>query len=402
MNVNRVKQIFLDLARKVEQAGATELQSGPISDSFLTRGGLVLQGELVQEFLVAVDEIAKLTEGEQQRVASTVDDILSSSLHDILIASSAGSANLAREADLFVSRLRETAKDWVIYAAVFGLEPDCAGLSFGRLTFEVGSYTPVSSLDHRLIRDSPIDLLLARVEIRAVERQTAQSKGEALVERHLAVLNALLTDGRPSYVFLSCNLPHNGRDIRLTRLQTEGEENLWSAQTSLVRHLLAKDDLSKRLSFAPGRVMDESFKSPNEFRERLITAYTFVGTAEREQRPEYAFIFYAIAIETALAIGKGSALTEQLAFRTAHLLYRKADRRKDMYARVKALYELRSKIVHEGEADITKGQLSQIRQIAIAVLGMLCSYETFRKMSRAKELQEWFTQRLLNGEAPIE
>ena len=115
-----------------------------------------------------------------------------------------------------------------------------------------------------------------------------------------------------------------------------------------------------------------------------------------EPRNEEAFLLFAIALES-LLMGRDdkSEITETLALRTAHVIASPKHRLR-AYKSVKALYGIRSKIVHRGDAEVGEADLSLMRYFArAAVLTMLCDSQV-STMTNESNLVDWFREKLLD------
>ncbi len=159
------------------------------------------------------------------------------------------------------------------------------------------------------------------------------------------------------------------------------------------------NQLASRKGFA--RVSEILAKeNPTDLEERILASLQWAGRAQVEARREEAFLFYAIALET-LVLGRKTTMeiTHQLATRCAHLAGGPSlDEKQLVVQKIRALYDLRSKIVHSGSLQIKEEELAQIREYSRLSLFFIIDVEPFREMKLVNDLEGWFKTRLLMGE----
>jgi hypothetical protein len=138
--------------------------------------------------------------------------------------------------------------------------------------------------------------------------------------------------------------------------------------------------------------------SPSTFGKRLIAAYVTAGSACVEQKPFLAFLLFAVALESVILGDRNkSEIGFQLRVRVAHLLGKKADKRKTIAAQVKKLYGIRSGIAHSGDNDVAESDLDEIRMTCLSCLYVLTTSSDFAAMEKEEDLEEWFQLKLLGG-----
>jgi hypothetical protein len=136
----------------------------------------------------------------------------------------------------------------------------------------------------------------------------------------------------------------------------------------------------------------------DSFAKRMITAYVAAGSASVEQKPQLAFLLFAVALECVILGNKSkSEITHQLSFRVAHLLASASKARQTLSEQLSALYRLRSAIVHAGEDEVSETELQRLRQICLLSLHKLTTSTDFASMKSADELDSWFNNRMLGG-----
>lgn len=153
-------------------------------------------------------------------------------------------------------------------------------------------------------------------------------------------------------------------------------------------------DLERNLGFS--RVAKLLCVQRNDLEDNVIASMQWAGRATTEIRKETAFLLYAIALETIVLSDKSPIeLTYRLGMRTAHLLAGDVASRRIVFSKLGKLYDIRSKIVHNGRYQVTDADLSLLRNITKSALIRICTGSEFCSMSSGKELGEWFQERLL-------
>jgi len=138
-------------------------------------------------------------------------------------------------------------------------------------------------------------------------------------------------------------------------------------------------------------------KNRNKFEQTLITAIQWAGRAVVKKRREESFLLYAIALESLiLADNPETELSYRLRIRIAHLLEEDLDSRQEIYKTVRDLYNLRSKLVHDGKFEITELEHKSIRAITRGCLSRICLDPIFQGMVSPQELAAWFDKQVLN------
>jgi len=143
-----------------------------------------------------------------------------------------------------------------------------------------------------------------------------------------------------------------------------------------INEILAKDDRS-------------------EIEERILASVQWAGRAavELQQRPEEAFLHYAIALETImLGTQKSKEIGRKLRMRTALLAEDTPEKRAEIKKEIKDLYSIRSKIVHSGHYEVTDADVEKIRLLAIICIMRILTEKPFTSMTEEQEIDNWFNQ----------
>ena len=141
-------------------------------------------------------------------------------------------------------------------------------------------------------------------------------------------------------------------------------------------------------------VLDIRNKRTLEFNARLDQALRELRL--RLTAAPQRFFVYAIALESiVLSDNDAIELTYRLRVRTVHLLANDIDSRRDLVTKLRDLYDIRSKIVHSGQYQVTDADLNLLRGITKTALIRISTRKEFLSMRSGKELGDWFQDRVL-------
>lgn len=130
----------------------------------------------------------------------------------------------------------------------------------------------------------------------------------------------------------------------------------------------------------------------------LLNAIRWAGKASMNHalgHEEQAFLFYTIALESIILCDNDrDELRYRLSLRIAHLLGSSGQSRPGIAKLVKDLYDIRSKIVHNGNFEIVDTDLSSLRFIVKSCLIHLLRDDPFTNMKSPQDLQIWFDQQI--------
>ncbi|WP_332636404.1 hypothetical protein [Acetomicrobium sp.] len=122
------------------------------------------------------------------------------------------------------------------------------------------------------------------------------------------------------------------------------------------------------------------------------------AVVELQQRPEEAFLHYAIALET-IILGRRQhdELAYRLSMHTALLAGDTPEKRAEIKKEVRDLYGIRSKIVHSGHYEVTDADVGKIRELTIICIMRILTEKPFTSMTEEREIDNWFDQAMLSG-----
>jgi hypothetical protein len=127
----------------------------------------------------------------------------------------------------------------------------------------------------------------------------------------------------------------------------------------------------------------------------LLTSIEWAGRATVETKRELALILFMIALETLLIPESRGSGSYRLGVRVAHLLGSSSSSRAEQRDTVKRLYEIRSRIVHDGSYEASSRDLDQLRTIVRGAILRVLLDRGLRKLSTKSELRVWFEKRVL-------
>ena len=121
-----------------------------------------------------------------------------------------------------------------------------------------------------------------------------------------------------------------------------------------------------------GNILAKEANSREDLENRIINAMRWIGTGIQSGNDCDKILMFVIAIECLLNQKKDESISSAIAERCAFLLSEEPDRRIKNDEKVKRLYDIRSKIVHEGLTDITAEDVGSAQWLAISCLFGIC------------------------------
>jgi len=402
--VKEIRRLFEQFAKKlptVEEAGAVResQRPGPIEGHLLVRGNIVLTGLLANAYVDLVNKVHAYLQDEGTWSKPSVDDLLMTNIIAVFNSPTGQRAETIHDrSKQLVDILKVAPTEWIVDLQIAGVQPDCAGVKFGKIEFTVDKI----DLSRFQPTQGIADVTLARTTVAAIDQESAKLAAEHLVDHHLAILNALCTDWLPSriHLFRGENKPPMWQTVNRLRKPTE---NKWAhgSQSRITGTLLTKAELLNFLQLRGGNRVSDFLVNPTTFGNRLIVGYRTAGTACVEEEPSLAFLLFAIALESVVLGGHDKAeITFQLRARVAHLLGETAEHRGVVFDRVRNLYDVRSKIAHQGMSEVAEAELEEMRLVCLASLNVLTVSPDFASAQTSKDLEEWFRLKLLGAGVP--
>ena len=131
--------------------------------------------------------------------------------------------------------------------------------------------------------------------------------------------------------------------------------------------------------------------------DRIVNALAWAGRARVESRADVAFMLYAIALESLLTKPSSrTGVTERLRLRVAYLLGRSPKGRQSLYDLMGRLYDLRSEVVHGGDARVlAASDLEVMSEIVETAIVLVLKDKRFRSIRDPQQFERWFEDRML-------
>ena len=400
MNLNRAKQIFIELAKELPEPGMGRPQKpGPITEPLMIRGGMVLYGEIASKYFEALEEMSNIVTVDETWNKDAVDELLANCVRAVEEVSRDQRQQIIRaQVDELIAQLSKPPETWEIDLSVYGMHPDCAGLKFGKIAFLIEKVESPQTIPGFFDPAADNRVLFARTSVEAIDQKSAVDRAAEIVDRHLDVLNAICIRYFPSRTHLSrSTFQAQQLSIRRTRniTQTEAAAGFHGENLSI---LLSRPDYDKFASERGGSAVSALLLKQDSFARRVIAGYEIAGTACVERRPQLSFLLLAIALES-VVLGKDtkSEITYQLSARIAHLLASDVPSRRTLAKTVNDLYDLRSKIVHTGKDEVAETELRTLQVICLETLFVLATFPAFVGMETTEQLEQWFNDRMLGA-----
>ena len=183
---------------------------------------------------------------------------------------------------------------------------------------------------------------------------------------------------------------------------SEGENPKWTFGKSVVGQImpfsfskLLEADKKQKLGFR--KVNKLLGKKRNGLEDKLISAMQWAGKATVERRKEESFLLYAISLESlVLADNEKDELKYRLRQRVVHLISKKdKESRERVFQKAGELYDIRSKIVHSGDYQVTDADLSLMRYYSKSCILRILNKKPFSTMESVDSLVKWFNRKIL-------
>jgi hypothetical protein len=393
INTARIKQIFVELAKTITNVIATgnlTPELGPARHAFIQHSGFVLQGFLANEFFEATAAAAEVVETDAAWGKEAIQDLFARHLAPFILNKTDASHISVAAADL-LKDLSKPATTFEKRLSVFGLDAAISDLEFGAITIVREEYVHYGDFGTFLKKDVPQQFHFAVITVHTIDDQTAGIKSRQILDRHLAVMNALCSDKYPSSFRLTHNLL-GPMDLRISG--SRRPDGRFSGNVSSMRANLSIDtaNIQKGLATPTGKRASKLMVDNSEVASRIIAAYEMAGSACMETNTHTAFVLFAIALESSV-LGQGN----QLATRSAHLIAYSLKDRQSVSRQVRKLYTTRSQIVHTGKTDITPSDVEEIRRVCLTCLGALSGLVESAAMKTHQQLEDWLEIKTLES-----
>jgi len=359
------------------------------------------------------DELALIHSKSRTYGRTYAENILKDVIWQVL-DSSEDPGRAARQAVATIeSKLNIPFQKWSVYFPVDGLsllksEP----WVFGQVKF-ISTDPEILSNELASARLSESELLtmhqavgaLAKVEILAIDSDTAIAEGANIVNLTVSVVNCygnLVGGSRDGKVLSSYDQVGSEKIASIIFIgeKTTGFKRSFSYKaTGINTHLfLQQQGFVERFDLAK---IDKALRSPikNGFVEmRIIPAMKWVGKATAQTQPDEAYLNYCIALESLIYNKKhsqDSIVTKELKTRLYLLLFSNEGYFGSSISginRFDHLYDLRSRIVHRGKAEVTDSDLETIRSLTYNALHKTLNESPIKDFETEEAFESWLTR----------
>jgi hypothetical protein len=145
-----------------------------------------------------------------------------------------------------------------------------------------------------------------------------------------------------------------------------------------------------------GRLSDIIGKEDGDltnFQQRIAVASDWIGRAAAADTIEDEYVKATIGLERLLICEDEETTTESIAMRLAHLIGEQPDEKGLIHRSAKRLYDIRSKIVHQGFIGVSKDEMQEMSTFVIEALvaclrltETVTSHEELRKLLKKRSL----------------
>lgn len=315
----------------------------------------------------------------------------------------------------FLEASPEEYKCWI---EVSGLDISSLPESFGDVRFVVFDEEQIYSIEaknaaNRQVKPETVNHGLTKsllgkptavVEVKAHDRRAAEKLAKRKVRTTLECMN-FFSDLRPAndvaWQFLSVGRKPPSTSGRLV-VSSSSEPPYMSkilndepASPFSIAQLRSSAD--SRISKAISRI-EELLKKQrrNAVEDLLLISVCLGGRAGVKRTREEAFLMFMIALECLILPKQNMELSYRLSQRAAWFLGNTPDKRQDIKALIKKLYNIRSKIVHSGGYEVPEEKYHQAYKVAkISTLKMLTN-QNISGFSSLDKLDDWFEKLTLD------
>lgn len=233
-----------------------------------------------------------------------------------------------------------------------------------------------------------------------VKAESTRAREVALDETRLAldlVRYAILflhSDKRPRPVGLLGDVPEQSRATLAIRTDNQ-EVNVFESMTNFTfdinQHTITKMD------FIGVFTLSEIIKNYNrsEFESVILRAVHWLASAQTQNGNENILLNLVTCLETFFKVDRGLPITANIAEGVALLTTSEAEARRQRKKRITELYDQRSTLTHEGEANITSDDLRDLTIIARDLILVMIRHKD--KFAGHKAFKDWLEGQKMNA-----
>lgn len=398
-------------------------------------GVLVLNREETNEYWECLDELYYCRETYQHHSKRAVELLMQKAILYALdikhkLRDMPFEDRLAKAIKETRKKLMDHPKSWVVHMRIEGLAPEGLPYKFGKVNFWVADENNLDELkkpynaiiDGRTdppetklslktefensIKKYFLDFPIASVEVSACDGEAACSAARRELRLTMDVINfysdiLISTPGLGAQLYFVGEL-RPARELLLAYETSQSFYHRWLRRVGPLAPISFKAiepvNAEKVGFYRIKKILEKYNRSPIE--ERILASIQWAGKAavERQQRPEEAFLHYAIALET-IMLGRQQdiELSYRLSMRTAVLTGDTPENREKVKKEVRDLYNIRSKIVHSGHYEVANADVEKIRVLAFICIMRILNEKPFISMIKEQEIDNWFDKAMLSG-----
>jgi hypothetical protein len=216
------------------------------------------------------------------------------------------------------------------------------------------------------------------------ENKEAREDAQKNIECSLNVLRFYLsrTMGTIDPIFLNIfmameGLAYTGFTVALG-IRPDGTTHTQAARTGYVRSYEITAEIMREIKKRNLDKLNKILLKPEEkrspFEKNLLTSIDFYGNGMNEYTFRNRFVSFMISLESLLLVER--EVRAVLAERAAMILGISSDGRKRIDKRISDLYEIRSKIVHEGKDEVTLNDIRSLSSTVFEIILKLINYSS--------------------------
>ncbi len=395
----------------------------PPTGAFWSKDGegmLFLDAELSREYRRVVQEI--LTKFARQEDLS--EYAVDSALRDAVFESVDIPKQRSRDPNVRINNalttlrtvLKSSPKEYKCWVPVGGLDAESLPARFGPVRFLKCDEERISALtSHRnvelgtdesasiayfedIVSESLLDRPIAIVTAEARDGRAAVVLGERQVRAAIECVN-FFSDLIPyCLAWLFIPPPDAAASHPVLRLAVAPDGSIQGDDPPRVRPLghvsLTKlregaEPIAKAVEHVENMLCQ---KHPNKTEKILLNSVRWGGRASVAATLEESFLQFAISLECVLLPIQKQELSFRLSQRVARVLGRNVEERARIAKRTKELYRIRSKIVHDGHYEVTKGERDEIRMLAKNTVLKLLLTSDVQLCANLNDLDHYFNK----------
>jgi hypothetical protein len=388
-------------------------------------GFLILDDESSSKYLQLLTKIFKKTvkseDISQQYIQKQFDSAVLMAVDQNKLSIQPIEIRIQSSFEVFANSLKTKKTKYKFYYPVFGLHTEGLPLKIGNIQFEVFNQNTLLDLELppnetdpdnirqfkeseiiRLKKDGIIGSPYAIITVDAIDKEAAQNIATKNLKKLIEILNYFVSfipfpngfiflpgDSQRMVVFDPIKAIDQKKEIFLSR-EVKGPLSLISFQMII--------DTERKNNIGFNNTIGILEKSKSKLECLKINSIRWAGKAfvqERLGKREDAFLSYIIALDSIILPAKYPELHYRFKIRLTHLVSLEKTNRSEIAKTIDDLYDIRSKIVHSGNFEITNTDINNIRLITQRALTRLLIDEPFNYMVEIKELETWFENQIL-------